>query len=58
MCRYEKIPCKIVKGYVGNNYHAWNQVYVDGSWQKVNLTKAVCQRASVAKTIADCSASY
>lgn len=58
MCRYEKIPCKIVKGYVGNNYHAWNQVYVDGSWQKVNLTKAVCQRASVAKTIADCSAGY
>lgn len=57
MCRHEGIPCKIVKGYVNNTtYHAWNQIYVNGEWRKVDLTRAVCQRASVAKTIADCSA--
>lgn len=56
MCRHEGIPCKIVKGYVNTTYHAWNQIYVNGEWREVDLTRAVCQRASVARTIADCSA--
>lgn len=56
MCRHEGIPCTIVKGYVNTTYHAWNQIYVNGEWREVDLTRAVCQRASVARTIADCSA--
>lgn len=33
MCRAVGIPTKMVYGYVNNNaYHAWNQVYYDGSW--------------------------
>lgn len=54
MCRTEGIPCKIVKGYVGNTYHAWNQVYVDGEWREIDLTSAICKGAPTAAKIADC----
>ncbi len=34
MLRSLGIPCQIVTGYVSpdNIYHAWNMVYIDGSW--------------------------
>lgn len=34
MLRSQGIPCKIITGYVSpdNIYHAWNMVYIDGSW--------------------------
>lgn len=34
MLRSQGIPCKIVTGYVSpdNIYHAWNMVYIDGTW--------------------------
>ncbi|HOK62879.1 MAG TPA: transglutaminase-like domain-containing protein [Soehngenia sp.] len=38
--RSEGIPCKLVKGYKNDlkNYHAWNEVYLDGKWQIVDTT--------------------
>ncbi len=34
MLRSQGIPCKIITGYVSpvNIYHAWNMVYIDGTW--------------------------
>lgn len=40
MLRSLGIPCQIVTGYVSpeNVYHAWNMVYLDGSWRSVEIT--------------------
>ncbi len=41
MLRSIGIPAKLVKGYSNNNpsvYHAWNEVYLDGSWQLIDTT--------------------
>lgn len=40
MLRSLGIPTKIVTGYVSpdNIYHAWNLVYLDGSWKSVEVT--------------------
>ena len=40
MLRSQGIPCKIVTGYVSPNdvYHAWNMVYIDGSWKSVSIS--------------------
>ncbi len=34
MLRSQGIPCKIITGYVSPDdiYHAWNMVYIDGTW--------------------------
>lgn len=34
MLRAQSIPVRLVMGYVqpDNQYHAWNQVYIDGNW--------------------------
>lgn len=38
MLRSLGIPCKIVTGYVSNDiYHAWNMVYIDGSWKSTSI---------------------
>lgn len=38
MFRSMGIPCKIVTGYVsGNIYHAWNMIYIDGTWKTANV---------------------
>lgn len=39
MLRSQGIPCKIMTGYVSpdNIYHAWNMVYIDGTWKSVAL---------------------
>ncbi|MGN0302396.1 MAG: transglutaminase family protein [Anaerotardibacter sp.] len=38
MLRSQGIPCKIVTGYVSNNiYHAWNMIYIDGTWKTVSF---------------------
>lgn len=38
MLRSQGIPCKIITGYVSNNiYHAWNMVYIDGTWKTVSF---------------------
>lgn len=39
MLRSIGIPCKIVTGYVSGNdvYHAWNMVYIEGTWKTVSI---------------------
>lgn len=39
MLRSVGIPCKIVTGYVSGNdiYHAWNMVYIDGTWRTTSI---------------------
>lgn len=43
MCRSENIPCVIEKGYIGDARHAWNKVYIDGNWYKVDVALPVTQ---------------
>lgn len=40
MLRSQGIPTKIITGYVSpdNIYHAWNMVYLDGSWKSVKVS--------------------
>lgn len=40
MLRSQGIPTKIITGYVSpdNIYHAWNLVYLDGSWKSVQVS--------------------
>lgn len=39
MLRSLGIPCRVVTGYVSPNdlYHAWNMVYINGTWQAVGI---------------------
>lgn len=39
MLRSLGIPCKIITGYVspGDIYHAWNLVYIDGTWHSTSI---------------------
>ena len=47
MLRSQGIPCKLVIGNADGAYHAWNMVYVNGSWQLYDATYgAAGQRAS------------
>lgn len=41
MLRSVGVPTKLVKGYsdlIPDQYHAWNEVYVNGKWQTVDTT--------------------
>lgn len=41
MLRSVGVPTKMVKGYsdlIPDQYHAWNEVYVNGAWQTVDTT--------------------
>jgi len=40
MLRCEGIPSKLMKGYKSDmsEYHAWNQVYMDGKWVTIDTT--------------------
>lgn len=40
MFRSLDIPCQIVTGYVSpdNIYHAWNMIYIDGTWVSAQIT--------------------
>lgn len=40
MMRSVGVKCKVVKGYnsMVDGYHAWNEVSVNGSWQRIDLT--------------------
>lgn len=39
MLRSLGIPCKIITGYVspGDIYHAWNMVYIEGTWHSTSI---------------------
>ena len=38
MCLRAGIPCRFVTGMAGGDSHAWNQVYLDGTWYYVDTT--------------------
>lgn len=40
MLRSQGIPCKILTGYVSpdNIYHAWDMIYLDGSWTSLHIS--------------------
>ncbi len=38
ICCYSGIICEDIRGYVNNTLHIWNRVYIDGSWQYVDVT--------------------
>ena len=40
MLRSQGVPTKLVKGYTpkASTYHAWNQVYVNGTWKTMDIT--------------------
>jgi transglutaminase-like putative cysteine protease len=52
MLRSIGIPSKLVKGYTDNvtSYHAWNEVYIDGSWVVID-TSYDSQLISLGKTV-------
>lgn len=41
MCRSQNIPCRIKKGYYQSIYHAWDEVYIDDSWYKIDTTTSI-----------------
>ena len=59
MLRSVGIPCKIVTGYVGGQdiYHAWNMVYIDGTWQAVHVNVAQNTWTVIDPTLASAGAS-
>ena len=38
MLRSQGVPCKLVTGYAGNEYHAWVSVYDNNSWTRYDPT--------------------
>lgn len=54
MLRSLGIPCQLVTGYVdpGDLYHAWNMVYIDGTWHSVRFTVEADTWARVDTTFA------
>lgn len=41
MCRSQGIPCKIVKGYYNDIYHAWNKIYVNNKWMDIDPSTTI-----------------
>jgi transglutaminase-like putative cysteine protease len=38
MLRTQGIPTQLVIGYADTSYHAWNNVYLDGEWSRLDTT--------------------
>ncbi len=58
MLRSQGVAVKVVKGYTpkASTYHAWNQVYVNGSWKTMDITYDVqVKGASMYKNAKDYS---
>lgn len=51
MARSVGVPCKLVKGYSDNaiGYHAWNEVYLEGTWKIVDSSVDAQVRGSMLK---------
>ena len=41
MARSQGVPTKVVIGYLGSTYHAWNSVYVDNKWLRLDMTPII-----------------
>lgn len=48
------VPTKLLTGYVGvgRAYHAWNEVYQDGTWERYDLTKDIANGKRVTESTA------
>lgn len=57
MLRSQGIPCKIVTGMVNpdNIYHAWNMIYIDGTWvgASINIAQKTWTRIDTTFAAAD-----
>ena len=42
MLRSQGIPTQLVIGYADKQYHAWNETYIDGAWQRFDVTAEIC----------------
>lgn len=43
MCKIQKIPCYIVKGDYNGTAHAWNNVYINNTWYKIDPSQKTFQ---------------
>lgn len=52
MCRSQNIPTKLIKGYttVVKEYHAWNEIFINNSWQVIDTTFDSVYKAAGRKT--------
>lgn len=41
MLRVQGIPTKMVIGYADKNYHAWNEIFVDGKYRRIDATAEI-----------------
>ena len=46
MARSCGIPTKVVIGYLNKTYHAWNSVYIDGKWLRLDITSIIQGKAT------------
>lgn len=53
MCRSQGVPCAVVRGTLDGQSHAWNMVWVDGSWHAMDLTRSASWRTQ-ASTLSGC----
>lgn len=42
MLRTQNIPTQMVIGYADTTYHAWNNVLIDGTWYRYDITSDIC----------------
>lgn len=42
MLRSQNVPTKLVIGYADRQYHAWNDVLIDGKWKRYDATAEMC----------------
>lgn len=55
MCRSQGIPCAVEKGYYNGGYHAWNAVYANGVWNRIDMTAAIARQHTQAQTLSECT---
>lgn len=55
MLRSQGIPCKVMTGYITPEgiYHAWNMVYIDGSWKTVAISVSPDSWSRIDITLSD-----
>lgn len=44
MLRSQGVPAKLVIGYADKQYHAWNEIWLDGKWEMYDLTMAITRK--------------
>lgn len=47
MLESQGIKCRVVIGHSDNEYHAWNDVWLDGEWVRYDMTAMVIGRPRI-----------